>query len=631
MGVCRTGGRRAEFFFLLLGALVGGSSAFSFIRSGPLSGDHPAHLANAVETNRLLERGEVVGWSDFKFAGHLSSGYYPPLGALLVDGVHRVGAGRLDWDGALAISLVLAAAAGGALLLAFFRSWAGSAVAFIAVVLAFWVDQGDLWVGGRFFFLELGVWPFVLSAFLAMGAIALIPPLLLHPTAGRILATAVLVGLSVLAHPFGLVLLALVGGSRAFSLRTLVRTRRWVAAVAAAALGLLLAAWWLVPFMLRAGGVENWPADGVWGREALHLLAVGAVFRGAPAGLLPWAALGALVALRHRGAGLRWALGLTILLWLVTWEPLWPRWARPVLEGGQWVRLQIAGRWLFFALAAVGALTLLRTPARGAIPRRLIAAAALVAASVFMVRLDHRRAAPGLGPCWSTSDDADLRALASDLRRGAGRLALYAPDENRHCILRAVPWAGRPYVKLGFTPADTFADKFWTVDPLLLQRIGVTAVLSDGPPPPSLGSAPLVQRRGRFEVHLLPELSRVESLSPGETVEVVAWTDERILLRVAGTQSEIPLRLYVTASPRWEAYEGGRRVPLRTVSIGGGRFLELIARPGLVDIQFSPSIAERASALVSLISLLALIPLGLVSIRRGAQTFRRATVGIRAT
>jgi hypothetical protein len=111
-------------------------------------------------------------------------------------------------------------------------------------------------------------------------------------------------------------------------------------------------------------------------------------------------------------------------------------------------------------------------------------------------------------------------------------------------------------------------------------------------------------------------------------VEVVSWTDERILLRVAGVQTEIPLRLYVTASPRWEAHEGGHRVPLREAKIGGGRFLELIARPGLVEFQFYPSIAERVSPWVSIIALLALIPLGLASVRRAAWASRRVTVGI---
>lgn len=605
----RPGGRDRHFLlFLLLAAAAGGLSTFPLPGHGQRSGDHPAHLANAVETERLLASGEVVGWSEFKLAGHLANGYYPPLAALLVAGAHRVGRPWLDWDAAYDACLLAVFCLGGALVFAFLRSWVGTAASLVGTVVAFWLDPGALWVGGRFFTLELGVWPFALSAFLVVGALAMLPAVLARPTLPRMAALAVVVALALLAHPFALVMLGLLGPTRVALMPGPLRSRPGIlASLASVALGLLLAAWWLLPFASRAAGVERWPADGIYGREALHLLATGAVFRGAPAGLLPWALLGTVAGLRTpRRSGVLWAALVAGTIWVVTLEPLWPGQLRGLLENAQWVRLQMVGRWLFFGLAGLGVVMLLRGLARAASWRTVMAGTVLVACTVAMVRRDGQ---PGmhLGACWPKADDVALEEIGHSLAQGSGRVALYSADINHHCMLRLVPWAGRPYIKLGFTPADTVAEKFWTLEPTLLARAGVTAVVSDGDWPAALADLPLVQRLGRFSVRRISPLSRAESLTPGADAQVVSADERRLLLRVSGPPGPVRVRLYVTSDPGWEAMQGGRRLPLLDEGLGEGRFLTLRTDPGLVELRHRRSIADRVAPWISWTALLVLV------------------------
>jgi hypothetical protein len=622
----RTGGRVRPFLlFLLLAAAAGGLSTFPLPANGQRSGDHPAHLANAVETERLLARGQVVGWSDFKYAGHLANGYYPPLAALLVAGVHRVGRPLLDWDAAYDACLLAVLCLGGALVFAFLRGLAGTAAALVGTVVAFWLDPGALWVGGRFFVLELGVWPFALSAFLVAGALAILPAVLARPTLPRLAALAVLVALAVLAHPFAVVMLGLLGPTRAALVPAPLRTRPGIlASLVSGAFGFLLAAWWLLPFAARAGGVERWPADGIHGHEALHLLATGAVFRGAPAGLLPWALLGTVAGLRtSRRSGVLWAALAAGTIWFLTLEPLWPGRLVGLLENAQWVRLQIAGRWLFFGLAGLGAVMLARGLARAASWRTVLAGTGLVACTVAMV-LGDRQPRMHLRACWPEADDAVLRDIGRSLAQGSGRVALYSADTNHHCLLRLVPWAGRPYIKLGFTPADTVEDKFWTLDPTILARIGVTAVVSDGGWPAALAALPLVQRQGRFSVRGISPLPRAESLTPGADAQVVSADEERLLLRVSGPPGPVRVRLYVTSDVGWEATQGDRPLPLLDEHLGEGRLLTFRAEPGPVELHHRRSLADRVAPWISWAAFLVLgSALTLEALRRAWRPMRR--------
>jgi hypothetical protein len=600
---------------LLLAFVLGELSAGTLPGHGQRSGDHPAHLANAVETQGLLNEGRVLGWTDFKFAGHLANVHYPPLASLMVAGVDRL---LGDWDKAYDAVFLLILGLGAAMVFAFLDGFAGPVAAIAATFVAFFLDRGALWVGGRFFVIELGVWPFALSAFLAAGALALLPGLVRRPSALRALLLAVLIALAVLAHPFALLLIGLPGALRVALLpRDHLRPAGLLAVAGAGVLGLALTAWWLLPFLARSGELERWHADGVGGREALRLLFTGAVFRGAPRGLLPWALLGAWNGLRtSRGRDVLWAVLCAGIIWLLTIEPLWPHALRDTLESAQWVRLQILGRWLFFGLAGLGLEAVLR--ALGQRRWRSAALTALpLAACTALMTLPARERELHLGPCWSEEDDLALQDLGRSLSRGSGRVALYSADENRHCLMRLAAFAGRPYLKLGFTPADTEAEKFWTLDPQLLARTGVTEVVSDGSWPEAFAGLPTVARAGRFSVREIQPLPRAESLSPGIQVEVLSVSERGIRLRLSGHPGEARVRVYETADRGWRAFRDGTPVRLDVETVDSGRFLMLTTGPGVVDLRYAGVPALNAGTRLSAVAALAaLAMLAVEAVRR---------------
>jgi hypothetical protein len=452
----------------------------------------------------------------------------------------------------------------------------------------------------------------------------LLPALVLRPSILRAVLLAVVIALAVLAHPFALVLIGLPGALRVGLLpRRLVRAPGLLAVAGAGFLGLALAAWWLLPFLARSGELEHWHADGLQGREALRLLLTGALFRGAPRGLLPWALLGAWAGLRtsHRRDVL-WAVVCAGVIWLLTIEPLWPHALRGALESAQWVRLQIIGRWLFFGLAGLGLEALVRTVVREPWRRAALVALPLAACTALMA-LPARERELHLGPCWSEQDDLALRGLGRSLSGGSGRMALYSADPNRHCLMRLPAFAGRPYLKLGFTPADGEAEKFWTLDPLLLARTGVTEIVSDGAWPEELAGLPMVAQAGRFSVRKVQPLPRAESLSPGVQVEVLSVWERGVRLRLRGRPGEARVRVYVTADPGWRAVRNGTPVRVDADDVGGGRFLLLTTEPGVVELRHAGVPALGAGTGVS--SAAALIALAVLAVE-AARRLRRAGV-----
>ena len=176
--------------------------------------------------------------------------------------------------------------------------------------------------------------------------------------------------------------------------------------------------------------------------------------------------------------------------------------------------------------------------------------------------------------------------------------------------------------KLGFTPADGSAAKFWTLDPTLMARVGVTIILSDGALPGSLARLPLALRRGRFEVHELAPMSRVESLAPWARVDVLAWENDVVssALRMAPAQSLFACRDVFSGVG---CLSGRKADPVREEQFGGS-FIALQVEPGLVELRFHHSLLERVCVWISLGCLLAVLGMGAAI---AARRPNRSTVG----
>ncbi|HIN86899.1 MAG TPA: hypothetical protein EYN06_10485 [Myxococcales bacterium] len=225
--------------------------------SFPLSHDHPAHMFNAwLTSDVLLKGGSITGWSDLWFAGYPANELYGPGGNLYVSFVRYVTLGMLDYGTTYGLAMF------GLMLLipmsiyALGRALLGPGPALIAALLMTvtrggWYDLGWFWV------VEMGVWPFALGTSLTFISIVVVRHYLRSGGPGWLLGAGVSITAAVMGHPMSLPLLAmamplLMGhlmlerGRKSF---TLVMLR----AAAAGALGVALAAAWLVPFITKSG------------------------------------------------------------------------------------------------------------------------------------------------------------------------------------------------------------------------------------------------------------------------------------------------------------------------------------------------------------------------------------------
>jgi len=605
-------GRWAPLVAVLLGTLLWPSA---WVGVPPHSADHNVHLANAVESGLLLRSGRLVGWSDFQFAGHPANAFYPPLVNLTVPALHLLTGGLLGWDGTYSVVLLVFLGGFALALFVLLRPVLGPLWALGALGLCLFVDRGGTYAGGRHWYLDMGVWPFGASVALVLAALARLPEYLVGRGRREALVPGVLLGLGLLAHPFALVLffplaaplVALVWKEAGGGLQA---PRRWLAV---SAIGLGLAAWWLVPFLLRGGQAEHvgsppqsltrlW--SGIWGGELVP---------GLPGWVGPLAVVGSGVAWLKGGVRGRWLV-------LATWGALLLTTDGPyrllgleknrTIEGLQVVRFRAVGRLLLVGLAVLTVRELFAT-LRARHGWRAGTLGLLACAGVGTWRLRGGDPSGGTSEppkhfqCYTAEEEAGLEQLLREAlpRMGQGRLALYNPSPHQHCLMLAVPRVERPFFKVGYTPATVFGGKFSTTDPVMLGHLGVTAVLMDAPADASLAGLPVLARRGRFEVREVPPLPRVVAETPGAWAEVLSWEDEAVRLRITGPEPTEVL-LWMGWAPEWRATREGRKVPLEPALVEGARLMKLRAAPGEVELRFGPSRGARPAALLSVLTLL---------------------------
>ncbi|WP_043396959.1 hypothetical protein [Archangium violaceum] len=605
-------GRWAPLLAVLLGTLAWPSVWWG---SPPHSADHNVHLANAVEAELLLRSGRLVGWSDFQFAGHPVHAFYPPLANLCVASVHLLTGGLLGWDGSYGV--VLGVFLGGFALALFvlLRPVLGPFWALVALGLCLFVDRGGTYAGGRHWYLDMGVWPFGASVALVLAALARLPDSLVRGGRGAALVPGVLLGLALLAHPFALVLFFPMAALQvAVFWREagggLHAPRRWLAV---SALGLGLAAWWLLPFLLRGSQAEHVGAmpqslgrlwSGVWGGELVP---------GLPGWVGPLAVVGSGVAWWKGGSRGRWLVLATWGALLLTTEA--PYWLlglekHRAIEGVQVVRFRAVGRLFLVGLAVLSVRELAHAlRARRGWEAGVLGLLLCAGLGVWRLRGGDPPGGTSEPPkrfqCYTAEEEAGLARLLreSGPRMAQGRVALYNPSAHHHCLLLAVPWLERPFFKVGYTPATVFGGKFSTLEPRMLGHLGVTAVLMDAPAEGPLAGLPVLARWGRFEVREVRQLPRVNASTPDAAAEVLSWEDEAVRLRLSGPGSTGVL-LWMGWAPEWEATHEGQAVPLEPALVEGARLMTLHADPGEVVLRFGASRGARPAALLSVLTVL---------------------------
>lgn len=501
----------------------------------PASRDHGIHyFQTRVFVDELLPAGELVGWSDSLNTGYPFGDSYPVLGYVLTGFAHLVSVGLVSlrtsyaW-GLLAVWLIALWGVGwlgktiaqeiergsserGREVGLLDPAWAG---AFAAI--AWLIDPGSSREGGWNYLMFHGVWPQLLSSGLWIASLPATWSALREPSPRRLAFAGLLLGASVLAHPFGMLTAAtslaawpvVLWATGGFS-RLPPGALRWGALIHLIA-G-LVAAGGVVTFMSSADSMARTPVPWKSLGELASELVSGELFLGHRAWIGPLALIGLIVALR-RGRSMAWlALVLVAGLLVLGSDASITVLRLDLVVSGfknlQFPRYAIGLKPVLFAFAGVGAAlvvqrllaipsrdeprdaTTIRLAPRPAAARLL---ACLVLAPVVVGVLDDRgRLTPGpvgaILPLEGSIHEESQTALLATLRDEAELLGrpptvafMRKGMSGGMFPLFAITDADAKLVLDGHIPAVNYKYQVRKRGPDALALLGVTHVLHDRP------------------------------------------------------------------------------------------------------------------------------------------------------
>ena len=534
--------------------------------------------------------------------------------------------------------------------------WAGALAA-----IAWLIDPGASREGGWNYLMFHGVWPQLLSSALWVASLPATFNAMRRPSVRTIALAGLLLGGSVLAHPFGMLTGAVstVAWPLAMwatgTMRKLPpgQLRIWVLVHVLAGVVFL---GWLSTFLTSAGAMARSPVP--WrplGALAADLLA-GELFRDHRAWVGPMALVGVIVGVR-RGRGMAWlGLGLICALFVLASEE-----AITVLrldlfvsafKNLQFPRYALALKPILHAFAGIGAAVLvakLRTipnrdhPADARSTRpvagRLIASLCL--APVIVGAIDDRgrmvpRPAGGVevlegsphGPV--ERELAEALAAEAELLEAEAEAAGTTPRPMTVAFLRkgmgggtyplfTITDVGARLVMDGHIPAVNYKYQVRRRSPSALRLMGVTHVIHDNPlfrTPDDLRLDEVLEPVGEYGIWKLARLGPgyldggfvVHGDLDPDNVTLTRESDSRVLLEVAqaGTGS---IDVAVGPYRKWfAAREDGSLVTIEhTALVGGIPGLHVpIDAPGTITLEYRTRATERTAMWISHVGILLL-------------------------
>lgn len=606
----------------------------------PVSKDHTVHFMKALETRRLLlSHGEILGWSHRFFAGYPHNFLYPPGADLLVVAVHVATLGLASMSAAYGVAVWLTIF-GGAYAVYRFGAAAFDRRAGLVAGVAVLLDGGAFDQGGWSFMMGWGVWPQSLAVTLLVLAASRLPAVMNDRRLVPIAAFAALTGASIVTHPLLLVFTAILAAAAA--LAWALTAERPLSPVpllrlaAGAVLGVLLSAFWLLPFATSAA--DSTPFGKAWAPAAR--IAAGLLDGGALRGLPPLVLGAGLVGVAGLLAARRFLPLLTALLALI---PLVAA-ATDVLQaaGLGWLpqRLQLvrfamlAKPFLFvaagFAIVSVFDRVREMQPSVSGVRRHLATFAVLTlaaplllpAATALLGRLDRRPVMASTRPY--AADMKRLRAYAAGLPLDPGmRWAnLYRFPErgpNHDGAFDALGDVDAPVFRPGYLAASTYRLNVDGRTADVLRLVNVRYVLANDAMGPGFRE---LARFGPFVVSELEGWRRepFDVVDGAGEVDMLAWTDEEMVLR-AGPGATGRLRLAVSSFPRWRAERDGQPVPISELPLPGVRgtgFMTVPLAAGTYRLEFRTDPLDRAGQLATLAGVLACLGMMAADRRRSA-------------
>lgn len=653
----------------------------------PASRDHAVHyFQTKVLVDELIPHGELIGFSERLNTGYPFGDSYPVLGYVLTGAANLLSFGLISlrtsyaW-GLLAIWLLAlwavwwlaatiarelrgeaierppsdAPTEAPALASLLDPRWAGALAA-----IAWLIDPGSSREGGWNYLMFHGVWPQLLSSALWVASLPATWAALRRPSPRSLAFAGLLLGGSVLAHPFGM----LTGATSAVAwpvvlwatgaLRVLPggQIRWWLIIHVLAG---LVCVGWVVTFLASAGAMARSPVP--WrplGDLATDLL-VGELFRDYRAWVGPLTIIGAFVAIR-RGRAIAWlVIGLVCATLVLGSEASVTVLRLDLLASSfknlQFPRYSIALKPLLYALAGIGGAVLLSTlrelprfepPAPGASsapavrPRaaRLIACICLAPLVAGIVD-DRSRLFPrpvgGTEVLEGSPHAAVDEALLERLRAEAELLAAEPePRELTVAFLRggmgggtyplfAITDADGKLVMDGHIPAVNYKYQVRRRNPAALRLMGVTHVIHDHPLERTTDDRQLAATLEVVDHFGVWTLARLEPGDPRREFSVagkIAAENVRVT-RASRTELQVELlaggpgRVDLPVGPyrKWSAVrDDGSAVSLEVASLARGiPGLQIPFRgPGVVSLEYTTPKRERVALWVSLVGILLL-------------------------
>ncbi|PRQ06112.1 hypothetical protein [Enhygromyxa salina] len=658
----------------------------------PASRDHGIHyFQTKVLVDELIPRGELIGFSDQLNTGYPFGDSYPVLGYLITGAAHLLSFGLISLRTSYAWGLlgiwVLALGAVWWLASTIARELRGEAIeqppagdetpgsraplaelldprwAGALAAIAWLIDPGASREGGWNYLMFHGVWPQLLSSALWIASLPATWAALRRPSMRSLTLAGLLLGASVLAHPFGMLTAATSAVAWPVVLWATGTMRklpggqiRWWLLIHVFA-GLVCLGW-VLSFLASAGAMARSPVP--WkplGELATALLA-GELFWNFRAWVGPLSVIGMIVAIR-RGRAMAWlGIGLVCALLVLGSEASITVLRLDLLVSSfknlQFPRYSIALKPVLYAFAGIGGAMLLArlraipdrdhpasvvTPPRPAAARLL---AALCLAPLLVGIVDDRgrltpRPVGGVEVLEGSPHAAVEQALAETLVAEAQLLADAGdPRQLNVAFLRrlmgggtyplfAITDADAKLILDGHIPAVNYKYQVRRRSPDALRLMGVTHVIYDhalthGSDDIRLAEA--LEPVGEFGVWKLGRLRAddadkpdpvghvvIGKLDPAQ-VEVTRESTTKLTVSVGAVEG--PGRVDIPLGPyrKWSAVrDDGKRFRPEPVALARGLpGVKLpFKRPGTVTLEYRTPTLERAAMWVSNVAILLLL------------------------
>ncbi len=617
----------------------------------PTSKDHTAHYLRSHETrHHFLPQWQVQGWSHRLFAGY-PSGYNYPIGSdLWVAAVHLAALGALDFSQAYAVAFFLSFLLLGYGVYRLGERFFGRGAGLLAGLL-YLTDPGIIGFGWDAF--EWGVWPQRLAMALALLALAGLPAVVRERRMGAVAVFGLLMGAAVVVHPVVLLLqLVALGVTLAVWLRRvdseeaeagqqLAAGRALVRLLLANGLGLMVSAFWLLPFIDARRYAD------VIGRAGLPMLELGRglltldLIEGTWGVVLLLAVMGLVRTFRGGDVGARFVAWLSLVLFFAGSGALLLALNLPdhlpAVRAVQFERLSLLAKPFLFVLAAHTGLWLARQlwqrapkVPRGPVARRAVVAGLLTLICFpvlisFAVGYYSQHVGRNAKLLSRRADQQDRAALGAYInarpRQGPLERVAFIGGRDDHSILDLATRLNRSFYKSGYTPGINFKYLIHSNQPGALAALNTRWVMSRQRLEED--DYQLVRRFGRYFLYrhqgFTPEpFAILEGKGP---VELTRFSHQEIVLE-AGPGAHGAMQLNVSYFPRWKLTRDGQpmeiRVQRHAASPLSSGFMAADLAPGVYRFVFQPSALDRVANWITLAGLLLACLLLLADLERGA-------------